>query len=369
MSKMLKILIIDDSNDKVAKIIKVIREISNDIVVEIAIDFVSAQKQLISFQYDLLILDINLPVRAGEEPTLETGKNLLAEINRKINIKSPFYIISLSQYSDDCENLSSIWQTVKYSPENIDWHLSINELIKHILKCNFLINNSITIRPTLFLEGKTDEKILTEAIKLFKPSLLEKISIKSEKSAGASWVSRQIIVWAHSLKKKDSNYLRAVGLLDGDIAGKQALDEINRVVKVDSAESKTYKMFRLTPKYAKHIIPIKQKGLDLPVTLEEMFCPEIWEHAKDKSWLELRTNAESLLSNPEKWNKFELSLKDYLMTIGLNDKENLYLYTFKDDCKEELSKYILSLPIEKRIEVLESFKKLIDEIDVYLFGN
>jgi CheY-like chemotaxis protein len=368
MSKMLNILIIDDSNDKVANVIKVIREISSDIIVEIATDFISAQKQLILFQYDLLILDINLPIRIGEEPTLETGKNLLTEINRKASIKSPFYIISLSQYSDECENLSNIWQTIKYSPESIDWHLPIVDLIKHILKCNLKVGNQISLKPTLFLEGRTDEKILTEAMRLFKPGILEKISIRSEKSAGASWVSRQIIVWAHLLKKKDSHYLKALGLLDGDFAGKQALEEINRVVKYDSAESKTYKMFKLKPSYARHIIPIKQKGLDLPVTLEEMFCPDIWEYAKENSWLELRTNAESLLSNPEKWNKFDLSLKDYLMTIGLDEKENLYLYTFKDECKEELAKYIMELPEENRINALGCFKKLIDEIEEYLFG-
>lgn len=367
MSKMLNILIIDDSNDKVANVIKVIREISSDIIVEIAIDFISAQKQLISFQYDLLILDINLPIRSGEEPTLETGKNLLAEINRKANIKSPFYIISLSQFAYECDDLSSIWRTIQYSPESIEWRLPIIDLIKHILKCSLMADNPVAIKPTLFLEGKTDEKIITEAIRIFKPDLLEKISIRSEKSAGASWVSRQIIVWAHSLKKKDSNYIKAVGLLDGDFAGKQALDEINRVIKNDSAESKTYKTFKLTPSYARHIVSIKQKGLDLPVTLEEMFCPDIWEYAKNKSWLEQRTNAESLLSNPEKWNKFELSLKDYLMTIGLDDKENLYLYTFKDDCKEQLSKYILELPLVERKISLECFKKLINEIEEYLF--
>lgn len=367
MLKMINILIIDDSNDKVANVIKVIREISSEIIVEIAIDFISAQKQLISFQYDLLILDINLPIRSGEEPTLETGKNLLAEINRKANIKSPFYIISLSQFANECDNLSNIWRTIKYSPESVEWRLPIIDLIKHILKCNLIADSPIIIKPTLFLEGRTDEKIITEAIRIFKPDLLEKVLIRSEKSAGASWVSRQIIVWAHSLKKKDSNYIKAVGLLDGDFAGKQALEEINRVVKNDSAESKTYKTFKLTPSYARHIITIKQKGLDLPVTLEEMFCPDIWEYAKDKSWLELRTNAESLLSNPEKWNKFELSLKDYLMTIGLDEKENLYLYTFKDDCKEELSKYILELPFEERKTALVCFKKLIEEIEEYLF--
>jgi len=364
---MLNILIVDDSNDKVANVLKVIREVSNEIIVEVVIDFISAQRQLMLSQYDLLILDVNLPIRTGEKPSLETGRNLLTEINRKSSIKSPFYIISLSQYSEECGNLSNIWQTIKYTPESIDWHLPIMSLIKHILKCNIKGDHTTILKPTIFLEGKTDEKLFTEAIRLFNPGILEKITVRSEKSAGASWVARQIIVWSHSLRKKDSNYIKAIGVIDGDFAGKLALDEISRVVKNDSAESKTFKMFKLTPSYARHIIPIKQKGLDLPITLEEMFNPEIWQYAKQQSWLEIRTNAESLLSNPERWNKFELSLKDFLLTIGLTEEENLYLHSFKDDCKEELSKYIIALPEEKRIIALSCFKKLIEEISEYLF--
>lgn len=366
---MLNILIVDDSNDKVANILKVIREISSDIIVEIVVDLISAQSKLINYQYDLLILDINLPVRDGEVPNLESGKNLLSEINRKSNIKSPYFIISLTQYSDECSQLSDIWQTVKYSPENIEWKTPVIELIKHILKCNIgSKSTSVIVKPTLFLEGKTDAKIITEAFKMFNPEALEKITIYTEKSAGASWVSRQLIVWSHSLRKNGTEYLKAVGLLDGDIAGKQANEEIKRVVKRDSAESKTFKVFKLTPNYAKHIIPIRQKGLDLPVTLEEMFCPDIWKHAQLKSWIELRKNAETLLTQPERWNKYELSLKDYLATISLTEDENLYLNTFKDECKEELAKHILALPNESKVIALKCFEDLVTEISDYMLS-
>lgn len=363
---MIDILIVDDSNDKVANILKVIRELSSDIYVDIAIDFISAQKQLISKQYDLLILDINLPIRNGEEPSLETGKNLLSEINRKPSLKSPFFMISVSQFSDECKDLSSIWQTVNYKAESNEWNKPIIEIIKHIIKCGFKHNVIADIKPAIFVEGKTDEKILKEAIRIFKPDLLELLNIRSESNAGASWVARQIIVWAHSLRKK-GNYIKAIGLLDGDIAGKKASDEVSRVIKDDSAESKTFKLFKLTPTYARHIIPIRQKGLDLPITLEEMFSIGVWEYAKNQSWLEQRSNAESLLTNPEHWNKFELSLKDYLQTIGLTNEESLYLNCIKDDCKEEVAKYILNLPENEKIIVLDSFKKLIDDISNYLF--
>ncbi|MDF7821383.1 hypothetical protein P1X15_27415 [Runella sp. MFBS21] len=362
---MIDILIVDDSNDKVANILKVIRKLSNDIYVNIAIDFISAQTQLISKQYDLLILDINLPIRNGEEPSLETGKNLLSEINRKPTIKSPFFIISLSQYSEECKDLSNIWQIVNYKAESNEWNKPIIEIIKHIIKCNFKQGATIEIKPTIFVEGKTDERILKESIGIFKPDLLDLITIRSETNAGASWVARQIIVWAHSLRRTD-NYIKAVGLLDGDLAGKKATDEVKRVIKDESAESKTFKLIKLNPSYARHIIPIKNKGLDLPITLEEMFSISVWEYAKNQLWLEPRSNADSILTNPEQWNKFELSLKDYLQTLGLTEEESLFLNCVKNDCKEAFVQYILSLSKSEKNIALNSFKKLIDDISDYI---
>ena len=364
---MINILLVDDSNDKVANIIKVIREISEQITVDVVIDFVSAQQHLISTQYDLLILDINLPIRVGEEPNLETGKNLLHEINRKSSIQSPYFIISLTQYSDECSSISDVWQTVKYSPENIDWKAPITNLIKHIVKCGVSESRVTVIKPTVYLEGKTDEKLVAESIRLFKPELANKITLRSEKSAGASWVARQLIVWSHSLKKDGANYIKAIGLLDGDIAGKQAQEEINRVVKNDSAESRTFKTLKLSPTYARHIIPIKKKGLDLPVTLEEMFTSDIWIYAKHQGWLDLRNNADSLLTNPSRWNKFEISLKDYLLTIGLTEEENIYLLCFKDECKEELTNHVLALRPDQRKIALSCFEKLVNDISDYFF--
>lgn len=364
---MIDILIVDDSNDKVANILKVIRELSNDLYVDIAIDFISAQTQLISKQYDLLILDINLPIRNGEEPSLETGKNLLSEINRKSSIKSPFYIISLSQFSEECKDLSSIWQTINYKAESNEWNKPISDIIKHIIKCGYKQNGSAETKPTIFVEGKTDEIILKEAIRIFRPELIEKISIRSETNAGASWVARQIIVWAHSLRKK-GNYIKAIGILDGDFAGKKATEEVNRVVKDDSAESQTFKLIKLNPSYARHIIPIKQKGLDLPITLEEMFSISAWEYAKNQSWLEQRSNAESILTNPERWNKYELSLKDYLQTIGLTNEESLFLNCVKAEFKEDFVKYILNLDETNKKIALDSFKKLIDDISGYILN-
>lgn len=364
---MINILLVDDSNDKVANIIRALRDFSDTIFVQVVVDFVTAQQYLVQNQYDLLILDIHLPVREGEMPSFSVGRNLLSEIHRKSSIKSPYFIIKITQYSEADDVGSDIWPTIRYTPETDEWKNPLLNLVKHVLKCNLPESRPYEIKPTIFVEGKTDDKLLTEAINLFNPELLEKIFIRSERAAGASWVARQLIAWSHTLKRNADGYIKAVGLFDNDNAGKLALEEVKRVIKLDSAESKTFRSFKLSQSYAKHIIPIKRKGLDLPITLEEMLPESIWKHAKDKEWLENRTNSETLLIDPSKWNKFEVSLKEYLNTIGLSENESIYLLCFKDDCKEEIVKYILSLPIDERKIALSCFEPLIQEMVLYLF--
>lgn len=362
---MINILLVDDSNDKVASVIKTIREVSDKIIIDVAIDFISAMEYLTSNQVDLIILDINLPIRKGEEPAFSTGKKLLEEISRKSNILKPYYILGLTQYSEAVLSFSEIWPTINYTPETVEWKKPVSDLIRHILSCNLPKHNILDIKPTIFLEGNTDRQILSECFRLFRPDLTEKILLKSTKSAGAAWVCRQIIAWSYSLQKKEGNYVKAIGLLDGDIAGQIALSEINRVINLDSAERKTFKIIQLSASYATHIIPIIQKGLNLPITLEEMFKADIWELASNEKWLEARTNAETLLKDPSKWNKYDLSLKDYLNTIGLLNDEKLYLSTVKDDCKLKLIQHIKSLNDKEKIKALNCFEKLIGDISDY----
>lgn len=362
---MINVLLIDDSYDKVASVVSVLRGVSENIKVDIVVDVISAQQKLANIKYDLLVLDMNLPIRIGEVPALDAGKNLLEEINRAKSLKSPSYIVTVTQYIDSLIDVSDIWLTLSYSKTSNNWKSPLINLIKHIIKAKIPATQIEDVKPTIFVEGKTDEKILIEAIKIFNPNLLNNIYIKSDKSAGASWVARQIIVWAHSLKKNNSAYCKAIGLLDNDNASKESISEINRVIKSDSAESKTYKIIKLSNSYAKHLQPIFKKGLHLPVAIEEMFPPAIWDHALRNGWMKVRDNAESLLINPNGWNKYELSLKEYVGTLGLEKDEDVYLNVCKNDCKELFANYVITLDVEEKKSAFCCFHKLVDDITTY----
>ena len=61
----MNILIVDDDNDKIAKIVSVIKSVSEKFNIDTVIDSISAQINLKQNKYDLLLLDLMLPIRAN----------------------------------------------------------------------------------------------------------------------------------------------------------------------------------------------------------------------------------------------------------------------------------------------------------------
>lgn len=368
----MNILIVDDSNDKIVSIVSTIREISETFNVETVIDNISAQKKLIERKYDLLVVDLLLPLRKDEAPIVEGGLNLINEIQRVNRIKSPTYIVGITQYEEYSSSFPSIWNVLHYSPSSSEWKFKLKQIIEHILKSNAHSSEEVKIRkPTIYLEGLSDESVFRQAVKIFCPELDSKIIIKSERGSGASWVARQIIIWGHSLhcNNNGDEYLKAVGLLDGDQAGNEAKSEVNRKIEPSSASSKTYKIFQLSPSYARELIPLCKKGINIPVTLEEMFPVKLWEIAKSKDWLESRQDPDSLLSDPRGWDKMKMSLGEHLSSLGLSKIESIYLEKFKLSSKEDFVKFILSLPFDEQKEALKNFDPLIQDIANYLFPS
>lgn len=368
----MKILIVDDSNDKIAKVISLIRTISDSIHFDISVDFVSALASLTNTKYDLLILDLHLPIREGEEPNFVNANNLLTEISRKKTIISPNYIVCLTQYEESISIDSNIWPVVSYSAESNTWTKSILKLINHINKSqNTTINKKEPSIPTIFLEGNTDEIILKEAFRLFNPKALKLISFRSERSAGgASWVARQIIAWSYTLEKDyNGNYIKAVGLFDGDPAGLEAIKEISRVVKTNGVESTTFRTIKLSLNYAAHLRSMKSRGLEVPICLEEMFDQSVWKQAKERGWLELRQNPKQFIDKAKDWNSYEKSFKEFIDSINLEEEDKLYLSCIKNGCKISLADFICKTNEEKKKELFRSFEKLVEDISNYFGFN
>jgi CheY-like chemotaxis protein len=362
----MRILVVDDSNDKIANIITAIRTISDSFVIDTVIDFVSAQRKLVETKYDLLITDLSLPLRDNEEKDDLAGKKLINEISRSWKLNSPDYLIGITQYEELLSDFSGIWPVIHYSPLTESWKDRIWEVVRHIQKAKSLAKPVYSVRPTIFCEGITDKRIVEEGCKIFCPELLERIDIKSEKGGGANWVARQIIVWAYSLHASDGSYIRSAGLLDSDSAGQDACEEIRRRIDNTSAQSQTFKIFRLTPSIAQHIVPFYQKGIQIPISLEEIFGSKFWEEANRRGWLEKRPDLNMIFQRQKDWDSYQQTLKEYLSMLGFTESQQVYLNRFKLEHKDDFCDYLIDLDIEEKREAFNGVRILLEEIRSYL---
>lgn len=364
----MNILLVDDNNDKIAKIVSVIKNVSSNFNIETVVDSYSAKLKLIKNEYDLILIDLLLPTRFGQDPIAQGGTLLLKEINRNNKLITPTFILGITQYDELKNDFSAIWPLLMYNSNG--WESSLEEMLSHILRIKERGEQVVLkVLPTIIVEGETDCMIIKEVLRLFYPEYVDKIKVKHTKSGGASWVANQIVVWAYSLNKNaDGSLIKCIGLLDGDQAGINAKEEINRVVKDDSAGASSFKILKLSPDYAKETIPLVSKGILLPITLEETFTVGFWKYADKKGWLEDRLKLDTLLKDPKKWDKRNLSLNDYLNLLNLVEEERIYLKSFKQENKKDAVKHLLSLGDNEKKPILKNLEKLVGDTIRYLFS-
>jgi len=138
---MVKILIADDNHLKIKDLREVlshIPEISFENY-DIATDLISAKRYLSVSHYDLLILDLNIPERAGDDPLPENGINFLEEIKRSQRLLKPFHIIGLTAYEKYKSQFESVfiddlWGLIHYDPTNRGWEKQIKLKINYLLQ-------------------------------------------------------------------------------------------------------------------------------------------------------------------------------------------------------------------------------------------
>ncbi|NDP22724.1 MAG: 5'-methylthioadenosine/S-adenosylhomocysteine nucleosidase [Paludibacter sp.] len=138
---MIKILIVDDSEKKITSILSVIVENCSISVenIDVARSINSGRKLLCNNDYDLLLLDLVLPLNDDEDPDIEEGPKFIDEIyiNEQINI--PNQIIGLTQYEEKYSELKKrfedkVWYLVKYEQSKNDWKTKLQNKILHLRK-------------------------------------------------------------------------------------------------------------------------------------------------------------------------------------------------------------------------------------------
>lgn len=138
---MIKILIVDDSETKVTSIISVIVEncsIPKENI-DVAGSINSGRKLLCNNDYDLLLLDLVLPLNDDEEPDHEEGPKFIDEIYTSEQINIPNQIIGLTQFDVEYSELKTrfedkVWYLLKYDHSKNDWKTKLQNKVLHLRK-------------------------------------------------------------------------------------------------------------------------------------------------------------------------------------------------------------------------------------------
>jgi nucleoside phosphorylase/CheY-like chemotaxis protein len=137
---MIYVLVVDDDSRKQARVKELIAELLGDeVTVDLAANVAEGAERMRARAYDLVVLDLNLPARAGEEPRPEVGTRLL-EMARRNQVKVPTHIIGLTAYEDIVRRLrpsfeEQLWHIVLYENASDEWFEAIGRRLVHIVDC------------------------------------------------------------------------------------------------------------------------------------------------------------------------------------------------------------------------------------------
>jgi len=134
----LNILIIDDKEQKIDDLRRVITSISDDIEVEEAQTIVDAREKMRDFSYDLVILDMVIPELEGDEPSRTAGSDYLTEIYENPDIKRPLQVIGLTEYEEEFnqqkeEFRDRLWYLLFYSQRELRWKKSLKNKVTQLM--------------------------------------------------------------------------------------------------------------------------------------------------------------------------------------------------------------------------------------------
>jgi nucleoside phosphorylase/CheY-like chemotaxis protein len=135
----MKILIVEDIKSKRDSIKKVLSEAVPDCEIHIAKSFLSASSLLEQVDFELLVLDLVLPLRDDGVPSQDSGIDLLTEIFEGINLKSPNHIICISAHKEAIEKLGDATRThlvhcIEYLESDTGWACSLASKAVYALK-------------------------------------------------------------------------------------------------------------------------------------------------------------------------------------------------------------------------------------------
>lgn len=137
---MIRILLAEDEGPKRAKLTAALLEtegVTLDSITHVS-DVRRAKQLLRSEGYDVLVVDIALPMRADETPTPDGGSNLVEEVLSRELYEVPQHIIGITAYEDAYERAVHIFSDhsltlLRYDSNSNGWVAPLQARIRHTI--------------------------------------------------------------------------------------------------------------------------------------------------------------------------------------------------------------------------------------------
>lgn len=134
---MLSVLIIEDTQEKIASIKDIIDNLSEKIEYEIVNDAKNATYKLYDKYYDLLLVDIHIPFEWGGNAEAQIAIELIKQIIEDDDLNTPFSILSITKKEDLKEEykkeLERLTVTIlQYKENNDTWKHQLREKLKSL---------------------------------------------------------------------------------------------------------------------------------------------------------------------------------------------------------------------------------------------
>jgi nucleoside phosphorylase/CheY-like chemotaxis protein len=138
---MIRTLIVDDDTTKVTAIRDALATVPEMNIDEVAVaeDLITARDMVRTRHFDLLILDIRLPNRKGDDVSDSAACEFIKELNASQTLLRPYHIIGLTAYDDllakvDPFFYDQVWRVVKYDPKTADWKSQLTRHIRYLVQ-------------------------------------------------------------------------------------------------------------------------------------------------------------------------------------------------------------------------------------------
>ncbi|ROR60845.1 UNVERIFIED_ORG: nucleoside phosphorylase [Providencia alcalifaciens] len=140
----MRIIIVDDNIEKTKRIIReIIGKFSIDRECIMTVSSANqARRVLESQQYELMILDLNLPLYIDDEDqSIQVTIDLITDMNDDPELNKPHHIIGLSEYEDMVQQAKEIfddnlWALFKYDSESDDWINGVTNCLKYLISAH-----------------------------------------------------------------------------------------------------------------------------------------------------------------------------------------------------------------------------------------